>query len=298
MKNYKFKIIPDLMLKEEWLIRAKNIENNFLGIRNEICNTFQSLENEFNLNGNLKKKFFIKKKWHRNNNKDEYGSGISSILRGNLFEKVGVNISTVSGIFPDDFKNKIKGASVDPRYFATGISVVAHMFSPFIPAAHYNSRFIVTKDAWFGGGCDLTPTYNEKIIKDKLHKLLKNFCDQHDKNFYDKYSKLCSEYFFLKHRNEERGVGGIFFDYLDANKIKNCNFTLETGNFFCSMFRDIIKKYQNKSFSLQHREKLFKKRSRYVEFNLLYDKGTAFGLKTNGNVDAILMSMPPIASWD
>ncbi|OUU61776.1 MAG: coproporphyrinogen III oxidase [Alphaproteobacteria bacterium TMED62] len=286
------------MLEEKFLIKVNKIETNFLEIRNLICSTFQSLENEFNLNRNLEKKNFSKKKWRRDNNKNEYGGGVSSILKGNLFEKVGVNISTVSGILPDDFKNKIKGASNDPRFFATGISVVAHMFSPFIPAAHYNSRFIVTQDAWFGGGCDLTPVYNEKIIKHKFHSLLKNFCDQYDKNFYNKYSKLCSEYFFLKHRNEERGVGGIFFDYLDANAIKNFNFTAETGSFFCSIFKDIIKKYQNKTWNLKHREKLLKKRSRYVEFNLLYDKGTTFGLKTNGNVDAILMSMPPIASWD
>ena len=298
MKKNRFKIIPDLMLEEKWLKKVKKIENNFLETRNQICNTFQSLENEFNLRGNFKKKNFKKKEWSRDAKKDEYGGGVSSILKGNLFEKVGVNISTVSGIFPDDFKNKIKGASIDPRYFATGISVVAHMFSPFIPAAHYNSRFIVTKNAWFGGGCDLTPTYYKKIVKNKFHKLLKNFCDRHDKNFYENYSKLCSEYFFLKHRNEERGVGGIFFDYLDASKIKNYNFTLETGNFFCSVFKDIIKKYQNKAWKLHHRDKLFKKRSRYVEFNLLYDKGTTFGLKTNGNVDAILMSMPPSASWD
>ena len=298
MKKYKFKILPDLLFENEWLLRAKKIENNFLGLRNQICNTFQSLENDFNLSGNHKKKVFTKKEWHRNTNKNEYGGGVSSILKGNLFEKVGVNISTVTGIFPDDFKNKIKGASIDPRYFATGISVVAHMFSPFIPAAHYNSRFIVTKDAWFGGGCDLTPTYAEKVIKNKFHRLLKKFCDQYDNSFYDKYSKLCSQYFFLKHRNEERGIGGIFFDYLDANSIKNYNFTIDTGSFFCSIFKDIINKYQYKTWNLQHRKKLYKKRSRYVEFNLLYDKGTTFGLKTNGNVDAILMSMPPTASWD
>ena len=218
-------------------------------------------------------------------------------MKGNLFEKVGVNISTVSGQFPNDFKDKIKGAANDPRFFATGISVVAHMFSPFIPAAHFNSRFIVTKDAWFGGGCDLTPTYNEKKVKNQFHKSLKSFCDKYDKNYYKKFSKWCSEYFFLKHRNEERGIGGIFFDYLNAKSVKNFNFTVETGNFFCSFLRDIIIKNQYKVWNSKHREKLFYKRGRYVEFNLLYDKGTTFGLKTNGEVDAILMSMPPVASW-
>ena len=297
MIKYNYKTIPDLLLDEEWQIKAKSIETNFKNVRNQICNTFESLEKQFSSEKNFKINKFKKKTWYRNNKNNEYGGGVSSILKGNLFEKVGVNISTVSGQFPDDFKDKIKGAANDPRFFATGISVVAHMFSPFIPAAHFNSRFIVTKDAWFGGGCDLTPTYDEKKVKNLFHKSLKTFCDKYDKNYYKKFSKWCSEYFFLKHRNEERGIGGIFFDYLNAKSVKNFNFTVETGNFFCSFLRDMIKKNQYKVWNSKHREKLFYKRSRYVEFNLLYDKGTTFGLKTNGNVDAILMSMPPLASW-
>ena len=297
MKKYNYKTIPDLLLNKEWQIKSDSIENNFKNIRDQICNTFETLEKQFSSDRNLKINKFKKKIWHRDKKKNEYGGGVSSILKGNLFEKVGVNISTVSGVFPNDFKDKIKGAGDDPRFFATGISVVAHMFSPFIPAAHFNSRFIVTKDAWFGGGCDLTPTYDEKKVKNLFHKSLKNFCDNYDKNYYKKYSKWCSEYFFLKHRNEERGVGGIFFDYLDASNVNNFNFTTETGYFFCSFFEDIIKKRQFKTWNSKHREKLFNKRSRYVEFNLLYDKGTTFGLKTNGNIDAILMSMPPVASW-
>ncbi len=298
MKKYTYKTLPDLLLKEDWQIKAANVENHFKKIRNQICNTFQALEKQFCSEKNLKINKFKKKIWHRDINNDEFGGGTSTVLKGNLFEKVGVNISTVSGLFPDDFKDKIKGAVDDPRFFATGISVVAHMFSPFIPAAHFNSRFIITKDAWFGGGCDLTPTYNEKKIKNQFHKSLKNFCDKYDKNYYKNYSKWCSEYFFLKHRKEERGIGGIFFDYLDAKNVNNYNFTAETGSFFCSFFQDIIKKNQNKPWTSIHRKKLLKKRSRYVEFNLLYDKGTTFGLKTNGNTEAILMSMPPIASWN
>lgn len=298
MKKYNFKTMPDLLFNEEWQKKTKTIETSFKNIRNKICDSFQTLEHQFSSEKKLKVNKFKKKMWNRNQNKNEYGGGISSILKGNLFEKVGVNISTVSGLFPEDFKNNIKGASDDPRFFATGISVVAHMFSPFIPAAHFNSRFIITKDAWFGGGCDLTPTYDEMKIKNQFHKSLKLFCNKYDENYYDRYSKWCSEYFFLKHRNEERGIGGIFFDYLDAKSIKNYNFTVETGNFFCSFFSNFIKKNQNKTWHLKHREKLFKKRSKYAEFNLLYDKGTTFGLKTNGNIDAILMSMPPLASWN
>ena len=297
MKKYNYKTIPDLLLNEEWQIKTNIIETNFKNVRDQICHTFETLEKQFCSKNNFKINKFKKKTWCRDNKNNEYGGGVSSILKGNLFEKVGVNISTVSGQFPNDFKDKIKGATNDPRFFATGISVVAHMYSPFIPAAHFNSRFIVTKDAWFGGGCDLTPTYDEKKVKNQFHQSLKIFCDKYDKSYYRKFSKWCSEYFFLKHRNEERGIGGIFFDYLDANNERNFDFTVETGNFFCSFFRDMIKKNQYKVWSSKHREKLFYKRSRYVEFNLLYDKGTTFGLKTNGNVDAILMSMPPLASW-
>ena len=297
MKKYNFKTLPEILSNDEWVIKANKIENTFLNLRNTLCNSFQSLENSFSSKQDLKSNKFKKRTWKRDVNKNEYGGGISSILRGNLFEKVGVNISTVCGVFSDDFKHMIKGASEDPRFFATGISVVAHMFSPFIPAAHFNSRFILTKDAWFGGGCDLTPTYYEKKIKNDFHYSLKIFCDQYDKSFYKNFSKWCSEYFYLKHRKEERGIGGIFFDYLDANLEKNQNFTIDTGDAFCQIYCNFIKKYQNKQWNIKQREKLFKKRSKYAEFNLLYDKGTAFGLKTNGNVDAILMSMPPIASW-
>ncbi len=298
MKKYNFNTIPELLYHNKWLKKANEVENKLLNIRNQICQSFQKLEDEFSANRKLQTKKFKKKIWKRNKKINEFGGGVSSVLKGNLFEKVGVNISTVSGIFPNDYKRQIRGADDDPRFFATGISVVAHMRSPFIPAAHYNSRFIITKDAWFGGGCDLTPTFYENVIKKKFHTLLKDFCKQYDQNFYQNYSKWCSEYFFLKHRNEERGIGGIFYDYLDANIKKNLNFTMETGTFFLKTYYDFITKYQNKNWDLHHREKLFKKRSRYVEFNLLYDKGTTFGLKTNGNVDAILMSMPPIASWN
>ncbi len=298
MKKYSFNTSPELLLEDKWLKKANKIENAFTNIRNQLCKAFQKLEDEFNLKKETKTNKFKKIIWERDPNKNEFGGGVSSILKGNLFEKVGINISTVSGVFPEDFKHMIKGAKNDPRFFATGISVVAHMVSPFIPAAHFNSRFIMTKDAWFGGGCDLTPTYYQNNVKNQFHKSLKIFCDKYDKNIYSKYSKWCSEYFYLKHRREERGIGGIFFDYLDAKNDKNFDFTLESGDVFCKACCNFIKKYQRKPWKQKHREQLFKKRSKYVEFNLLYDKGTTFGLKTNGNVDAILMSMPPIAHWN
>ena len=297
MKNYNFDTLPSLFKDKKWLKRTIEVENAFLNIRHSLCKKFQKLENEFCTIKSLKPSNFKKKIWIRNKINNEYGGGTSMILKGRLFEKVGVNISTVSGVFPKDFKNKIKGASKDPRFFATGISVVAHMYSPFIPAAHYNSRFIVTKDAWFGGGCDLTPTFYQLAIEKKFHKMLKDFCDAHNKNYYKKFSKWCKEYFFLKHRNEERGIGGIFFDYLDNDWEKNFNFTCQTGEFFNKSFCSFINQYRNKEWTNIHRKKLFDKRSKYAEFNLLYDKGTLFGLKTNGNIEAILMSMPPLASW-
>ncbi|MDC0651843.1 oxygen-dependent coproporphyrinogen oxidase [Alphaproteobacteria bacterium] len=298
MKKYNFETLPALIRDSKFIIKTNNVEKRFLQLRNKICKGFQDLENDYSKKNSLKKNIFKKNSWHRNNKENEYGGGVSSILKGNLFEKVGVNISTVSGIFPNNYKKNIKGAAKDPRFFATGISVVAHMHSPFIPAAHYNSRFIVTKEAWFGGGCDLTPTYNQQVIKKKFHSLLKIFCDKHNKSYYKEYSKLCANYFYLKHRKEERGIGGIFFDYLNDNWDKNFKFTSETGDFFFKTFSQYINKNKDKIWTEKHRIKLLEKRSRYVEFNLLYDKGTMFGLKTNGNVEAILMSLPPLASWN
>ena len=297
MKNYNFDTLPDLLYEKKWLKRAVEVEKNFLDISENICSNFQKLENNYCRLRQIKAYKFKKKIWKRNHRNNEFGSGVSLVLKGQLFEKVGINISTVSGIFSDDFKYKIKGASDDPRFFATGVSVVAHMFSPFIPAAHYNSRFIVTRKAWFGGGCDLTPTYYENTVKRKFHQMLKRFCDKHSKNYYKDFSQWCSEYFFLKHRNEERGIGGIFYDYLNNNWEKDFLFTSQTGRFFNESFCSFITKYQKKDWKDIHRRKLFAKRSKYAEFNLLYDRGTLFGLKTNGNVDAILMSMPPLASW-
>ena len=293
----KKKNLPSLLTKEIWHTRSLITEKWFKRLRNSFCKEFLILENQYNTEKGYKNVCFNKKRWNKDGSKD-FGGGVSSILKGNLFEKVGVNKSTVSGEFPDDFKNKIKGATRDPRFYATGISIVAHMKSPFIPAAHFNSRFIITKSAWFGGGCDLTPTYDINIIRKNFHKNLKQFCDSYNPKYYKIYSEMCKNYFFLKHRNEERGVGGIFFDYLQNDWEKDFEFVKGSGLFFLNYLKNIIITRKTKSWTKLHRKKLLLKRGKYVEFNLLYDRGTTFGLKTGGNTDAILMSMPPMVHWD
>ncbi len=294
MKNFK----PTKLSEELWKNRAFLAESWFISLRDQICSSFLNLENEYNKKKQLKKMNFKRKKWVKDLSNPRNGGGTSCILKGNLFEKVGVNTSKVIGAFPKDFQKSIKGADENPNFFATGISVVAHMKSPLIPAAHFNTRFIITKDAWFGGGCDLTPTYKIKYVKNDFHKNLKYFCDNYNKKYYSKYSKMCEKYFYLPHRNEERGVGGIFFDYLQDDWEKNFSFVKGNGVFFLSYFSNLIKKFYQKDWTHSQRKKLLLKRSRYVEFNLLHDKGTMFGLKTGGNTDAILMSMPPIVTWD
>ena len=292
----KKKYLPSLLTKKIWKDRSKITEFWFKNLRNNFCKEFLKLENNYNYKKGYKKVFFRKKKWKKEHSED-FGGGVSSILKGNLFEKVGVNISTVAGVFPEDFKKNIKGASKDPRFYATGISIVAHMKSPLIPAAHFNSRFIITKDAWFGGGCDLTPTYDVKILKKDFHENLKKFCDSFNSDYYEIYSEMCKNYFFLKHRNEERGIGGIFFDYLQDNWEEDFKFIKGTGLFFLNYLKNIIDARSMKDWTEVQRKKLLLKRGKYVEFNLLYDRGTTFGLKTGGNTDAILMSMPPKVLW-
>ncbi len=281
-----------------WKNRAKACESWFFELRNRFKKSFFTLEKDYCNKKSLKLNNFKKNIWKKDYLDHSAGGGTSLVLRGNLFEKVGINISTVNGSFPDDYKMHIKGANEDPRFYATGISIVAHMKSPFVPAAHFNSRFIITKDAWFGGGCDITPTYMQNLIRKQFHKSLKTFCNNHDEDYYENFSKWCTNYFYLKHRKEERGIGGIFFDHLEDNWKNNFYFTKESGIFFLKYYSNLIKKYSHLEWSELQRKKLLKKRGRYVEFNLLYDKGTMFGLKTGGNINAILMSMPPSVEWN
>tara|TARA_Y100001958_G_C21181251_1_gene511071 strand:+ start:511 stop:1338 length:828 start_codon:yes stop_codon:yes gene_type:complete len=268
----------------------KDITSNWFKILQEaICNDVLYLE------GNKSK--FIKSLWKRNSKKDEGGGEYRILQNGKVFDKVGVNYSKVYGKFPKEFQKKIPGAKKNPRFWASGISVVMHMKNPNMPAMHFNTRFISTTQNWFGGGMDVTPSKNDKKEKKDFHKILKNMCDRHNKNYYAKYKKWCDEYFYLLHRREPRGIGGIFFDYKKGNFEKDFKFVRDVGVTFQFIFNRIIKKKINKKWNSKDKEDQFIKRGRYVEFNLLYDRGTKFGLQTGGNTRAILMSLPPLAKW-
>ena len=236
---------------------------------------------------------FSEKKWNHSHS----GGGLMSTLQGDLIEKGGVNISTVSGLFSDKMRDRIPGAKEDPSYWATGISVVLHPHNPNIPSMHFNTRFLVTTKQWFGGGMDLTPCLNFENEKASFHKGLKSMCDRHNTSYYSKYKKWCDEYFFIKHRNESRGVGGIFFDYLNTKKDVDFLFVKDVCRYFLKYVDKILTEKKDLSWTDSDKEKQYLKRGRYVEFNLVYDRGTKFGLETGGNTEAILMSLPPIAKW-
>lgn len=266
----------------------------FTELRNMICDSYEEIEKEYAQKHNLHPGKFERKKWDR----ELGGGGEISIMKGNVFEKVGVNISTVHGNFSKEFSKEIPGTEESSEFFATGISLVSHMRSPLVPAAHFNTRYIETAKSWFGGGGDLTPIFPLTSETEEFHKAFKNSCDKHDLGYYDKFKKQCDEYFFLKHRNEPRGVGGIFYDYLNSGNFENdFAFTQDVGKSFRDVYPSIIRKKMFENWTDEQREQQLVKRGRYVEFNLLYDRGTKFGLMTNGNVDAILMSMPPEVKW-
>ena len=268
----------------------------FKDLRDEICRSFVEIEN----NKSIKKQITFKQKpWDR----DGGGGGIISIMHGKVFEKVGVNISTVHGKFSREFRQQIPGAEENGLFWASGISVVSHMCNPYVPAAHMNTRMLVTgkgdkKKIWFGGGGDLTPTFNDLESSNIFHKDLKSICDKYDKSYYPKFKSWCDDYFYLPHREEPRGVGGVFFDYLcNEEWEKDFSFIQDIGSIFLSSYLSIIKNRLNKKFNEKDREFQLIKRGRYVEFSLLYDRGTIFGLKTGGNTEAVLMSLPPKVSW-
>lgn len=273
----------------------KNIASNwFKELRDLICHEYENIEKEYALERNLEPGKFVRKTWSREGG----GGGEMSIMKGNVFEKVGVNISTVHGEFSPEFAKEIPGAAENPNFFATGISLVSHMHSPLVPAAHFNTRYIETTKNWFGGGGDLTPMYIDDQETKEFHQAFKDTCDKHDENYYPRFKEQCDKYFFLKHRGEPRGVGGIFYDYLNTDNFENdFAFTQDVGRTFKDVYVDIIKKKMNLSWTKEQREHQLVKRGRYVEFNLLYDRGTKFGLMTGGNVEAILMSMPPEVKW-
>ena len=270
-------------------IKKDLASNWFKLLQNAFCNDINELENN-----NIK---FQSTTWKRNLKKNEGGGEYRLLKNGKVFEKVGINFSEVYGKFPKKFKKKIPGAKKDPRFWASGISVVMHMKNPLIPAMHFNTRYICTTQQWFGGGMDFTPSKKDSLEKKNIHKNLKTMCDRHSKNYYRKYKKWCDEYFYLPHRNEARGIGGIFFDYKNDNFEKDFKFVRDVGITFQILFNKTIKKKLKKKWTLQDKESQYIKRGRYAEFNLLYDRGTKFGLQTGGNVEGILMSLPPLVKW-
>ena len=270
-------------------IKKDLTSNWFKMLQEAICNSILDIEkNHFK---------FQTKTWKRNLKKDEGGGEYRILKDGNIFDKVGVNFSKVYGKFPKQFQKNIHGAKKDPRFWASGISVVMHMKNPQIPAMHFNTRYIHTTYDWFGGGIDVTPSKKDNYEKKEFHKILRNMCNRHNKNYYPKYKKWCDDYFYLKHRKESRGIGGIFFDYKKNNFEKDFKFVRDVGITFQFIFEKIIKNKIKKKWTIKDKEMQYIKRGRYTEFNLLYDRGTKFGLQTGGNIDGILMSLPPLAKW-
>ena len=255
----------------------------FIELQNLICKAVLELEKEY---GSTAK--FKKNKW----SKGEY-----RIIEGDVIEKGGVAFSNVVGKFPKDFAKQIPGTKKNNNFWSSGVSVVLHPVNPKVPALHFNTRHIITSKSWFGGGIDATPCLEDKILKKNFHSKLKNTCDKHSKSYYPKYKKWCDEYFYMPHRKEIRGIGGIFFDYKMDDWDNDFDFVKDVGLTFVEIIKDVVRRKMFEKFTKKQKEIQLLKRGRYVEYNLLYDRGTKFGLNSGGNIDAILMSMPPNAKW-
>ena len=265
----------------------------FEALRTRICTEFEAIEREAGSDATFE---YIP--WDRTDpDGSDGGGGVRGQMNGRVFEKVGVNVSTVGGTFSPEFAATMPGAETDPRFFATGISLVAHMANPHVPAVHMNCRFLATTRRWFGGGADLNPAIPYPADTAAFHARLKAACDGHDPAHYERFAKWAEDYFWIPHRNRARGVGGIFFDRLEGDFDANFAFTRDVGEAFLDVFPRLVRARMDQPFTAADTEALLEFRGRYVEFNLLYDRGTLFGLKTGGNIDAILMSLPPLAAW-
>ncbi|SOB78569.1 coproporphyrinogen oxidase [Sphingomonas guangdongensis] len=265
----------------------------FEQLRDLICAEFEAIEREAGSDA-----VFAYTPWDRVDPSGEPGGGgVRGVLKGRVFEKVGVNVSTVGGTFEGEFAKSIHGAGDNPHFFATGISLVAHMANPHVPAVHMNTRFLVTTKRWFGGGADLNPPLPIAQDTAEFHARLRSACDAHDPSYYPRFSKWADEYFYIPHRGVHRGVGGIFYDHLEGDFATNLRFTQDVGRAFLDSYPAIVRRRMDAPFTPADEEAMLAWRGRYAEFNLVHDRGTLFGLKTGGNIDAILMSLPPRATW-